>query len=30
MMRALAPFDGAIDDLLQTAPDELLEHGAMG
>ena len=30
LMRALNPFDGVIDDLLATAPDDLLEHGAMG
>lgn len=30
LMEALEPFDGLIDDLLQTAPSDLLEHGAMG
>ena len=30
LMRALEPFDGMIDDLLQTVPEDLLEHGAMG
>jgi hypothetical protein len=30
LMRALEPFDGLIDDLLATAPEDLLEHGAMG
>lgn len=30
LMRALEPFDGLIDDLLETAPTDLLEHGAMG
>ncbi len=30
LMRALEPFEGVIDDLLQTAPEDLLEHGAMG
>ena len=29
-MHALEPFDGLVDDLLQTAPSDLLEHGAMG
>ena len=30
LMHALEPFDGLIDDLLETAPSDLLEHGAMG
>jgi hypothetical protein len=30
LMRALEPFDGLIDELLATAPDDLLEHGALG
>jgi len=30
LLHALEPFDGLIDDLLQTAPSDLLEHGAMG
>ena len=29
LTRALEPFDGLID-FLETAPSELLEHGAMG
>lgn len=28
--RSLEPFEGVIDELLHTAPRELLEHGAMG
>ena len=30
LRRALEPFDGVIDELLATAPDELLRHGALG
>ena len=30
LMRALEPYDGVIEELLATAPDELLEHGASG
>ena len=30
LTRALEPFDALIEDLLVTAPSELLEHGAMG
>lgn len=30
LTHALEPFGGRIDDLLQTAPSDLLEHGAMG
>lgn len=30
LTRSLEPFPGVIDDLLATAPDDLLEHGAMG
>jgi hypothetical protein len=30
LLFALEPFDGVIDELLETAPPELLEHGAMG
>ena len=30
LMSTLEPFDGVIDDLLETAPENLLEHGAMG
>ena len=30
LMQSLTAFDGVIDELLATAPDELLEHGAMG
>ena len=30
LIRALERFDGMIDDLMQTAPEDLLEHGAMG
>ena len=30
LMRALEPFEGLIDNLLETAPSALLEHGAMG
>jgi hypothetical protein len=30
LMRALEPFDGLIEDLLATAPEDLLEHGALG
>lgn len=30
LTRALEPFDGMIEDLLETAPEDLLAHGAMG
>ena len=30
LVLALEPFEGAISELLATAPPELLEHGAMG
>jgi hypothetical protein len=30
LLRALEPFEGVIEDLLQTAPEDFLEHGAMG
>ena len=30
LMRALEPFDGLVEDLLATAPEDLLEHGALG
>ena len=30
LTRAMEPFDALIEDLLETAPSELLEHGAMG
>jgi hypothetical protein len=30
LLRALEPFDGMVDELLRTAPSELLDHGAMG
>ena len=30
LMRALEPFEGVIEDLLQTAPDDILDHGALG
>ena len=30
LMRSLEPFDGLIEDLLTTAPQEFLEHGAIG
>jgi hypothetical protein len=30
LIRSLEPFDGVIEELLATAPDDLLEHGAMG
>ena len=26
----LEPFDPLVDDVLQSAPSDLLEHGAMG
>lgn len=30
LRRALEPFDGVIDELLATAPDELLRRGGVG
>lgn len=30
LMHALEPFDGLIDELLATAPRDLLEYGATG
>jgi hypothetical protein len=30
LMLALEPFDAVIPELLATAPQELLDHGAMG
>jgi hypothetical protein len=30
LIRAVEPFDSAIPDLVATAPEELLDHGAMG
>ncbi len=29
LRRALEPFEGVIDELLATAPDEVLRHGAL-
>ena len=30
LIHALEPFDGLIDELMETGPSDLLEHGAMG
>jgi hypothetical protein len=30
LLLALEPFEGAVAELLATAPPELLDHGAMG
>jgi hypothetical protein len=30
LTRALEPYDGFIEELLDTAPDDLLEHGVRG
>lgn len=30
LRRALDEYEGVVDDLLATAPDDLLEHGATG